>query len=104
MSTRVRRINLRDLGKFCEGIKVPERKTSRRKDVRATYDTRTCSYVLHRTTILRLFDVYTKVREHSKGVECTYNLRKTYDRNSLRLTYDHVREQTPEANHVYVLK
>ena len=48
------------MGQFCECIKVPERKTSRRKGVRAT-----------------------KFRERSKVV--SVNLRKTYDRNSLRL-------------------
>ena len=39
------------LEQFCECIKVPERKTSRRKDVRLTNDTR--RFVLNRTTFLR---------------------------------------------------
>ena len=62
-------------GQFCECIKVPERKTSRRKGVRATYDTR--RFVLNRTTFLRLFYVYTKFRERSKVVSVilTQNLR-----------------------------
>ena len=75
------------LGQFCDCIKVPKHETSRRRDVRAIYDTR--RFVLNRMTILRLFYVYTKFRERSKFVSVTY------DTNSLRLTYDHVRGTDP---------
>ena len=63
------------LEQFCECIKVSERKTSRRKDVRATNDTH--RFVLNRTTFLRLFYVYTKFHERSKiiSVKLTQNLR-----------------------------
>ena len=40
------------LGQVCDCIKVPERKASRRNDVRATYAT--CGLFLNLTTILRL--------------------------------------------------
>ena len=64
------------LGQFCECIKVPEHKTSRRKDVRATYNTR--RFVLNRATILRLFYVYTKSRERSTYAKLRHSLRLTY--------------------------